>query len=74
VAGHFDPDGLRRAAREMAAEHGVERMPGQWEAEFRRLIASYRAAARAAGRIDIADAPDRVVWDRIRRIAGCGDG
>lgn len=67
----FDPDDLRRVAREMSSEHGVEDTPGGWNAEFRRLIASYRDAARKAGRLDIADDwPDERVWGRIRELAG----
>jgi hypothetical protein len=65
----FDPDRLKATAREMASENGVEKTPAQWDAEFRRLITSYRAAAAEAGATHVAGWSDARVWKRIRSVA-----
>jgi hypothetical protein len=73
VGSHFDPDRLKTTARHLAGEHGVEKTPGQWDAEFRRLIAGYRQAAREAGADHAAGWSDERVWERIRELAGAED-
>lgn len=69
MSADFDPDDLKRVAREMAAERGIENTPGGWESRFQDLIDSYRAAAREGGRSDIAAWSDAAIWERIQVLA-----